>query len=103
MYFARYEYLLVYQQYCTKLVDHRSLRDKRKQTVARALIEIFTTLIAPRLFHTDNGTEFSGIALDVPLSAFDPPEIIEELALPWLSCRIVNGASRHSPSQGKFE
>ena len=95
--------MLVYKDHCTKIVECRALLDKRKQSVAYALIEIFNTLGTPRLLHMDNGSGFSGLSLDFLLSAFNFPEVIEETELLWSSCRIVNGAPRLSPSQGDIE
>ena len=48
----------------------------------------------------ENGTELSGLALDVPQSDFDLPETVEEKALLCHSGGIMNGIPRHSSSQG---
>ena len=66
--FNGYKYLLVYQDHCTKFVECCPLKNKRKRTTSRALIDIFTSIGAPRILHTDNGKEFNGLALDVPLA-----------------------------------
>ena len=97
------KFLLVYQDHFSKFVDCRPLPDKRKRTVARALLEILTLLGAPRILHTDNGTEFDGLALDVPLADWNIDEVIDEIALLWPECMMVKGAPRHSPSQGSVE
>ena len=103
MAFNGLKYLLVYQDHFSKLVDCRSLPDKKKSTVARALLDIFLLLGAPRILQTDNGKEFVGLALDCPLAEWDVGEVIEEISLLWPECKMVHGAPRHSPSQGSVE
>ena len=107
MEFEGFKYLLVYQDHCTKLVNCAPLRDKIKRTVALALLKMFTLLGAPRILHTDNGTEFSelaNVAGDMPKTInFDLHEVIEDLKSLWPGCFIVHGRPRHSPSQGSVE
>ena len=101
--FNGYKYLLVYQDHCTKFVECCALKNKKKRTTSRALIDIFTSLGAPRILHTDNGKEFDGLAFDVPLAQWDLNEVVDEIALLWPGCKMVHGSPRHSQSQGSVE
>ena len=66
-----FKYLLNYQDHGIKLYDCRPLKDKRAQTIAFALLDIFTVYGAPAVLQCDNGREFSGIASE-PGKSTDP-------------------------------
>jgi hypothetical protein len=79
------------------------LKDKKKKTIARALLEIFSRLGAPKILQSDNGGEFSGIASWYPIEEIDIDGIIEEIADLWPMCKMVKGRPRHSESNGGVE
>ena len=104
--FEGYKYLLVFQDHLTKFVDCLPLRDKRKATVARALLKIFTTLGAPKILHTDNGREFTRLGDETRTMISEPIDVanvITEMRQIWPACRMVHGRPRHSQSQGSVE
>jgi hypothetical protein len=65
--------------------------DKKKKTIARALLEIFSRIGAPKLLQSDNGGEFSGVANWFPVGEIDIDGIIEEIADMWPMCRWSRG------------
>ena len=94
------------QDHLTKFVEFAPLSDKRGRTVACALLQIFTTLGALRLLHTDNGREFTNLALQsyrICLEPIDVDEIFGELKKLWPKCSMIHGRARNSESQGGVE
>ena len=83
-------------------MGRRALREKEGRTVSRALIEILHYTRCLRPLHNDNGTDFSGLSLDVPLSAL-MLGVIKKMALLWPICRVLNDAPMISPPQGSVE
>ena len=51
-------YLMVLVDICTCFVFLKALPDKRAQTVAKALFEVFSIIGFPKIIQSDNGTEF---------------------------------------------
>ena len=55
-----FKYILTAQDHYTKMVHLRAIKQKTKEEVSDALLEIFlTTNGAPKILQTDNGREFS--------------------------------------------
>jgi transposase InsO family protein len=82
--------ILVYQDHLTKFVLLRSLQSKRADEVAYHLLDIFTTLGAPNILHSENGREFYN-------------QIIKSLCEMWNDIQIVHGKLRHSEMQGSVK
>jgi len=61
-----FSWLLVYQDHGTKYVMLVPMVSKRKDSVAAALLRIFTVLGAPAILQSDNGREFYGAARRQP-------------------------------------
>lgn len=59
---GEYKFILVYQDYCTKLVLLKPLIHKRVEEVAYVLLDIFFFLLdnlnAPSILQSDNGRKF---------------------------------------------
>ena len=56
---GEYNFILNYQHHLTTFVLLRPLKSKTAEEVAYQLLDIFTTIGAPRVLHSDNGKEFA--------------------------------------------
>ena len=104
--FNGYKYLLVFQDHLIRFVECAPLPDKRSRTISCALLQIFTTLGAPRLLHMDNGRELTNLALEsyrICSEPIDVDETIGELKMLWPKCSMIHGRARHSESQAIAE
>lgn len=88
---SHYKYILHYQDHLTKFSILRALPNKETITIAHQLLDIFTTIGAPKTLQSDNGLEFVS-------------EVIRELTTNlWPDLLIVHGKPRHPQSQGSVE
>ncbi|XP_021116453.1 SCAN domain-containing protein 3-like isoform X4 [Heterocephalus glaber] len=75
---GEYKFIMHYQDLHTKLSFLRSLKSKRPQEVAHALLDIFAVIGAPSVLQSNNGREFSS-------------QIITELSNIWPELKLVHG------------
>jgi transposase InsO family protein len=80
----------VYQHHLAKFVLLRSLHNKIADEVAYHLLDIFTTIGAPNILHSDNEREFCN-------------KNIKILCEMWNDIKTVHGKPRHSESQSSVE
>ena len=60
-----YEYLLVFIDLFSRLIECAPIRKKNAQTIRKELSEhVFLPFGLPEVFHSDNGTKFNNKALD---------------------------------------
>ena len=87
---GEYKFILDYQDHLTKFCFLKPLKKKTKEEVAIEVLDIFCTIGAPGILHSDNGREFVNT-------------LIEEIKNMWPDCKLVRGKPRHSQSQGSVE
>ena len=87
---GEYKFILNYQDHLTKFCFLKPLKHKTKEEVAIEVMDIFCTIGAPGILHSDNGREFVN-------------SLIEEIRNMWPECKMVRGKPRHSQSQGSVE
>ncbi|XP_037699832.1 SCAN domain-containing protein 3 isoform X2 [Choloepus didactylus] len=87
---GEYKFIMHYQDLRTKLSFLRSLKSKRPNEVAHALVDIFTIIGAPNVLQSDNGREFSS-------------QIVQELSNIWPELKIVHGKPQTCQSQSYLE
>ena len=88
-----YKYILTSQDHFTKMVHLRPIKQKTKEEVSEALLDIFlTTNGAPKILQTDNGREFSFFN-----------QCILQMEKLWPTMRMVHGRPRHPQTQGSVE
>lgn len=75
---GEYKFIMHYQDFRTNLSFLRSLKSKRPEEVARALLDVFTIVGAPSVLQSDSGREFSS-------------QIVSELSNIWPELKIVHG------------
>ena len=86
---GKYKCIMVYQDYLTKFCNIKPLTSKKAAEVVFNLIDVFTIFGAPHILQSDNGREFTTLA-------------ISELKLLWPKLVNVHGKSRHPQSQGSI-
>ena len=86
-----FKYILHYQDNFSKFSVLRPLQKKTVNEVTVHLIEIFSTIGAPKILQSDNGKEFLGKTLSDVLHGI------------WPTIKIINGRPRHPQSQGSVE
>ncbi|XP_058141430.1 SCAN domain-containing protein 3 [Dasypus novemcinctus] len=87
---GEYKFIMHYQDLRTKLSFLRSLKSKRPNEVAHALVDIFTIIGAPSVLQSDNGREFSS-------------QVVHELSNIWPELKIVHGKPQTCHSQSSLE
>lgn len=87
---GEFKFVLNYQDHLTKFTMLKALKTKTANEVADNLIDIFSTLGAPTILHSDNGGEFVN-------------KIISAVVKKWPNLKLVHGKPRHSQSQGSVE
>lgn len=86
---ADMRYVMHWQDHFSKFSLLRAIKNKTAAAVCEQLQSIFNLFGAPRILHTDNGTEFCNA-------------LITDLALRW-GCAIRHGRAYHPQSQGSVE
>ncbi|XP_035219509.1 KRAB-A domain-containing protein 2-like [Stegodyphus dumicola] len=86
---GEFKFILNYQDHLTKFILLRALKSKRAE-VAYQLLDVFTTISAPSVLQSDNGTEFAN-------------QVINELKNMRPELKLVHGKPRNSQSQGPVE
>ncbi|XP_048655889.1 SCAN domain-containing protein 3 isoform X2 [Marmota marmota marmota] len=87
---GEYKFIMYYQDLHTKLSFLRSLKSKRPEEVAHALLDIFTIIGAPSVLQSNNGREFSS-------------QIVSELSNICPELKIVHGKAQACQSQSSIE
>ena len=86
-----YKWLLVYVDHGIKFCQLVPLTSKRADSVAIALLKIFTTLGAPAILQTDNGREFANVAGGgniMPLQEHELDAVISSLSEFWPEVKL---------------
>ena len=86
---GKYKCIMVYQDHLTKFCNIKPLTSKKASEVVFNLIDVFTIFGALHILQSDNGCEFTTLA-------------ISELKLLWPKLVNVHGKSRHPQSQGSI-
>ena len=88
---GEFNWILNTQDHYSKMVHLRPIKQKTKEEVANALLDIFLTSSgAPRILQADNGREFYNTC-------------INEMERLFPGMKIVHGRPRHPQSQGSVE
>lgn len=116
-----FRYLLNYIDHECKFLISIPIRAKTASCVAYALLDIFSLVGPPSILQSDNGTEFSGAAMNSTqrrvveedaaekkgkLALFTDEElgaVISKIRELWPDCLMVRGSPRHSQSNGGVE
>jgi hypothetical protein len=112
---GEFKYLLNYIDHGIKFLFSIPLKRKRASCIAVALLEIFTVIGPPMILQSNNGKEFSSVAMTTSQRSEINQgrceglpdelliEVIDEIKKLWPDCHMVWGSACHSVSNGGVE
>eukprot|EP00956_Cyclotella_meneghiniana_P013890 scaffold20361_cov46-Cyclotella_meneghiniana.AAC.3 len=103
-----FKFICHYSDHGIKFGAAGALIQKTCRAVALFLFDLFTLIGPPKTLQSDNGREFSNVALEgkaqkVYLDEEFMDNVITELAMLWPTCGVICGTPRHSESNGGIE